>query len=348
MQRWKLTAATAPIESTGKERHDISLLVANGDSTRNAKFRDLAAFLRTGDVLVVNTSATEPAAIEGWLEGAAVDVHVAGPARDGHWIVELRKVDRSGPVLDAQACDRVEIDGGSLLLLEPVEIASDRVRLWKALWRGTLELTATLRTHGHPIRYAYVPDAWPIEMYRTIFEVDRLEFSSAEMPSAARPFTPHVIDGLRHTGVEIVPIALHTGVSSLESDEGPRPERFDVSSRSADRINSAIDRGNHVIAVGTTSARAVESAAVDGQLVPRSGWTDLVLSRQRPSQVINGIISGWHPPEASHLDLLESVVGSSTLGLAYRDAARRGYRSHEFGDSCLLLGETDERPISRR
>ena len=211
------------------------------------------------------------------------------------------------------------------------------MRLWLAGWNGRHGLTETLRRSGRPIRYGYVPDPWPIDAYRTLFGRRRRKFSSAEMPSAARPFTTRVVGDLERRGVEIAHITLHTGVSSLESHEAPRPERFEVDARAAALINRALARCHRVIAVGTTSARAVESAVIGDSVVPGSGWTDLVLSTDHPTRVIDGVVTGWHPPEASHLELLEAVVGPGTVSQAYRAAGELGYRSHEFGDSCLLL-----------
>ncbi len=335
--RAKLAPAIAPIESTGRERDDISLLVADGHRTFDTRFHRLGEHLDPGDVLVVNTSATEPAALTGRLDESTIDVHVSGPAPAGGWIVELRERDRSGPITTADRCDRISFVDGSLTLLDPVESTPEGVRLWEAEWRGTRDLTTEIRRHGRPIRYSYVPHAWPLDSYRTAFEVRRRHFSSAEMPSAARPFTSRLIDDLRRRGVEIVAVTLHTGVSSLESHERPRPERLEVEAAAAAQINGAVARGSRVIAVGTTSARAVESATVRGSVVPMSGWTDLVLSRDRPTSTITGLVTGWHPPEASHLDLLEAFAGTEIVSGAYRVAHELGYRSHEFGDSCLIL-----------
>lgn len=332
-----LVPATAPIESTGRERDDISLLVVDGRSTHDTRFHRIGEHLDPGDVVVVNTSATEPAALTGRLDGTPIDIHVSGPSPQGGWIVEMRLEDRTGPITTAQRCDRIDLQTGFLTLRAPVEATEAGVRLWEAEWRGAGGLTSEIRTHGRPIRYAYVPDAWPLEAYRTVFGARRPQFSSAEMPSAARPFTGRLVNELRRGGVEIVGITLHTGVSSLESHESPRPERMEVDATAASVINRAVARGSRVIAVGTTSARAVESATVQGSVVPMCGWTDLVLTRDRPTRTITGLVTGWHPPEASHLDLLEACAGAETVSRAYRTAHELGYRSHEFGDSCLIL-----------
>jgi S-adenosylmethionine:tRNA ribosyltransferase-isomerase len=101
-----------------------------------------------------------------------------------------------------------------------------------------------------------------------------------------------------------------------------------------------------VVAVGTTVTRALESVAEpDGRVQPGEGWTDLVLSRDRPARVVDGLITGWHAPEASHLLLLEAVVGVQLVSAAYSAALAEGYLWHEFGDSAFLCAADDpERP----
>jgi S-adenosylmethionine:tRNA ribosyltransferase-isomerase len=103
-------------------------------------------------------------------------------------------------------------------------------------------------------------------------------------------------------------------------------------------VNATRAAGGRVVAVGTTVTRALESAAEpDGTVRGRSGWTDLVLGPERPARAVNGLVTGWHAPGASHLALLTAVAGPDLVGRAYAEALRLEYRWHEFGDSCLLL-----------
>ena len=148
-----------------------------------------------------------------------------------------------------------------------------------------------------------------------------------------------VIRDLGRRGILMTSVTLHTGVSSPEHHERPVAERFEVGPSAARTINGARARGNRVVAVGTTSARAVESAAAGSRVSPTGGWTDLVLSSRRPVTIVDALVTGWHPPEASHLDLLEAVAGPGLVSRAYERAHQLGYRSHEFGDSCLLFGK---------
>src|SRR5205823_9431625 len=175
----------------------------------------------------------------------------------------------------------------------------------------------------------------PLAAYQSVFARSP---GSAEMPSAGRPFTPELVTDLVVAGVVIAPITLHAGVASLEAGEPPLPERFTVPEPTAQLVNLTRAEGRRVVAVGTTCTRALESAADAGGTVrPRHGWTDLVLGTGHPARIVNGLVTGWHDPEASHLALLEAVAGKELVRAAYLEAEKAGYLWHEFGDSCLLL-----------
>ena len=118
----------------------------------------------------------------------------------------------------------------------------------------------------------------------------------------------------------------------------PQAERFAVPPATARLVNATREWGGRIVAVGTTVTRALESAAAaDGTVRPARGWTDLVLAPDRPARVVTGMVTGWHEPEASHMDLLEAVAGTALVEAAYEHAVSERYRWHEFGDSCLLL-----------
>ena len=158
------------------------------------------------------------------------------------------------------------------------------------------------------------------------------------MPSAGRPLTTDIVTRLVAKGVGVTPVVLHTGVASLGSDELPYPERVKVPGWTANRVNDTHRNGGRVVAVGTTVVRALESAAdADRTLHPVDGWTDLVVTPDRGIQVVDGMLTGWHEPEASHLLMLEAVAGRDLLADSYRAGLDAGYLWHEFGDSHLIL-----------
>ena len=186
---------------------------------------------------------------------------------------------------------------------------------------------------GSPIRYAYVPERWPLEHYQTVFAT---EPGSAEMPSAGRAFTREIVGRLERKGVRVVPLVLHTGVASLESNEPPYPERYRVPVGTAEAVN----RASRVIAVGTTVVRALETVALpNGQVRAGEGWTDLVITPERGLQVVDAMVTGFHEPRSSHLAMLEALAGPDHLARAYRTAVRCRYLWHEFGDVHLIFGD---------
>ena len=157
-------------------------------------------------------------------------------------------------------------------------------------------------------------------------------------PSAGRAFTPEILTRLVAKGVQVLPLSLHTGVASLEAGEYPHEEYFSVPLATADGVNVARERGSRVVAVGTTSVRALESAADErGVVHPNDGWMDLVISPRRGLRVVAGLLTGFHEPGASHMDLLAALAGFEHLSLAYRAALQRKYLWHEFGDLHLIL-----------
>ncbi len=325
-----------------------SLAVQTSTHTR---FRELADHLDPGDLIVVNTSATVAAAVSGHRcdkGGAAVVVHFSSPIRGGQWIVELRD-GALQRVMDAAAGERIDLPHGVTLML--AEAWPDRTqlrgsRLWVAELAVESGVASYLTREGRPIAYDHIHGQWPLADYQTIFAQHP---GSVEMVSAARPFSLRLVADLHTRGIALTPLTLHTGLSSLEAGERPLPERYDVPAATARRVNATRARGGRIVAVGTTVTRALETVtAPDGEVQAGQGVTNLVIGPDRPPRVVNGLITGWHEPQASHLLLLEAIAGPDLVATAYRaaiDPANGGYLWHEFGDSCLFLPST--RPVTR-
>jgi S-adenosylmethionine:tRNA ribosyltransferase-isomerase len=338
-------AATEPPEERGVPRDAVRLMVArrSGNAIEHRWFSDLPSILERGDVLVVNTSATLPAALRGRTDdGRSAQVHLAGRLPDGTWAIELRHPGvgerASTPWLDAATGTTVRLpDGAGVLLLAPLNpgLGVSGVRLWAAQVDLGASPLAYLAAHGRPIRYGYIDRDRPIGVYQTVFaDVP----GSAEMPSAARPFSAELVTRLAARGVGFAPFVLHCGVSSPEAHEPPALEWYRVPAESAAVINAARDQGHRIVAVGTTAVRALETVAdPDGSVHAGSGWTGLVVTPERPVRTIDGLITGWHEPEASHLHMLEAVAGRPLLEASYTAALAGRYLWHEFGDSHLIL-----------
>jgi S-adenosylmethionine:tRNA ribosyltransferase-isomerase len=319
--------AREPAEVRGTGRDDVRLLVARRGSGRveHARFPELPELLDPGDLLVVNTSATLPAAIPVGGADPAMRLHLSSPVpgdeRDA-WLVELRRDGRRfeggrpGLVLRLPA-------GGAVVLLE----RHGGGRLWRAVLRLPTPVLHYLARHGEPIRYGHARGEWPLARHQTVYAT---EPGSAEMPSAGRAFTPELVTALMAAGVDVAPLVLHTGVSSLEAGEAPHAEWFRVPHFTAERIELVRRMGGRVIAVGTTVVRALESGAEEG-------WTDLVIEQDSQIDALDGLLTGFHDSDSSHLAMLEAIAGRDLLERSYAEATRAGYLRHEFGDLHLIL-----------
>lgn len=281
-------------------RDEVRLMVSQGDRVEHALFTRLGDFLQPGDLLVVNDSRTLPSALE-TPQGL---LHVSTELAPGRWVVEPRGTEAREFTLGRHRLRLLAPYGDSRRLFLAETSVSDR--------------TGFLLRHGRPIRYSYVHQEFPLRDYQTMF--GRV-YGSAEMPSAGRPFTPRVLRSLR--GVELARITLHTGVASLENDERPYPEWFEI----PDRTLRKLDRARRVIAVGTTVVRALHSQG-------RRGWTDRVI-RPDDELRVQGLLTGLHEPRSTHLWMLQAL--GVPLEKPYRQARELGYRWHEFGDVHLLL-----------
>ncbi|WP_214409991.1 S-adenosylmethionine:tRNA ribosyltransferase-isomerase [Sphaerisporangium fuscum] len=341
--------AHEPPEARGLARDGVRLMVSgkNSGSVTHHAFTHLPELLRPGDLLVVNDSATLPAAVP--LD--RVTVHFSTEREDGSWLVELRR--RTGgvtaPYTGGEPGEWLPLPGGATLRL----LERETPRLWRA--SVDRDVPRYLARHGRPIRYSYVERDWPLSSYQTVFG---LRPGSAEMPSAGRPFSHELVTALVTRGVSIAPITLHTGVASPEKDEPPYPERFSVPPHTARMVNQAEGR---VIAVGTTVVRALETAALPagggraagtfaaglgavpaGEGMSRgvravAGWTSHVVTPTEGVRAVDGLITGLHEPRSSHLMMLSAIAGEELLSRSYEEALREGYLWHEFGDLHLIM-----------
>jgi len=328
--------ATVPAEIRNLNRDKVRLLVTTPGANLHAIFSDLPDFLTTGDLLVVNESATIPASLPAKGSLRSFLLNLSTDYGDELWLAEPRwSANEPGP-LPLEEGEVIQI--GADLTGRMVSKYPGLERLWFVQIYG--DVSVALARYGMPIRYGYVDKDYPLEAYQTIFA---REPGSAEMPSAARPFTLEVLNRLKEKGIEIKPIVLHAGVSSLEvssarlEDLVMYPEPFTVTEATAEAVNEAKEEGRRVIAVGTTVVRALESAWSGEQVRPVSGFTKLYIHPGRSVHVVDGILTGFHDPMASHLAMLYALADKEMVRSAYAEAVRAGYLWHEFGDSNLIL-----------
>jgi S-adenosylmethionine:tRNA ribosyltransferase-isomerase len=325
--------AHEPPEARGLRRDQVRLLVTSCDGycVQHLTFTDLPNVLRPGDLLVANDSATLPAALTArTLDGRSLALHVSTRLPADLWVVEPR-VFRSVELSPGQT---LELPGGATAHLLATYPRS--ARLWVARLELPDDLPSYLARWGRPIQYPYVRGSWPIELYQTVYASAP---GSAEMPSAGRPFSPDVLEALAHRGIGFATLTLHTGVASLEQHEAPYVEEYTVPPETAAQVRAARAEGRRVIAVGTTGVRALESAADlgGGSVVAAHDWTDLVITPERGVRAVDGLLTGFHEPRASHLAMLEAIAGRRHLERAYAAALEGGYLWHEFGDVHLIV-----------
>jgi S-adenosylmethionine:tRNA ribosyltransferase-isomerase len=335
--------ASAPPEARGIDRDHIRLLASGveRDTFAHTRFDRIGDYLAPGDVLVINTSGTLNAALDAFrADGTSLELHLSTrlPGRD-EWSVELRLRTSDGAVQFRDGAIGETLDlprGGTATLLAPYghTLTKSGVRLWRARLTTPEPLESYLRRYGRPIRYSYVPREWPASAYQNVFA---LAAGSAEMASAGRGFSESLITRLVARGVHFAPLSLDTGVSSLDDDEAPYAEHYVVPESTARIVNSARFGGGRVIAVGTTCVRALETVTDEnGVTHAGEGCTDVVIAPPRTVRV-DGLLTGFHAPKASHLAMLEAIAGRRHLEWAYAAALRERYLWHEFGDAHLML-----------
>jgi len=336
-------SAREPPERRGLGRDHVRLLTIDRQSGEFAhtRFDRLGEHLRPGDLLVFNSSRTLPASLKGCgaLRGPCIEVRLALHFPDDTWLALLlcERGDPFGCGLRAS----MQIDFAEGLRATVLERDEAIPRLWRMRFSKTgPELIDLIYRLGSPIRYEYVSAPWNLDYYQTVYAK---EPGSAEMPSAGRAFTWQLLFNLRRQGVEAAYLVLHTGLSSYMDDDLDRQhpastEEYFVSHETAAKINAARAGGGRIIAVGTTVVRALESVADDdGMIVPGHGYTRLHITAQHALRAVNGLLTGLHEPEASHLDLLSAFVPPRYLQTAYEEAVQQRYLWHEFGDLNLIL-----------
>lgn len=333
--------ASSPPEARGLRRDQVRMMVSyiSNHQVIHSRFDQLPGFLRPGDVLVINTSKTLNAALKVIrTDSLGLELHLSTRLAGNRWVVEVRQLARakSLPYYALEIGQKLSLPGGGeAVLQEPYPRLMPRNRLWVASLELPVQVEAYLDSYGFPIRYSYVHTQWPLAYYQNVYAA---EPGSAEMPSAGRAFTPELITRLVAQGILFAPLVLHTGVASLEKDEKPYVEYYRVPAPTANLINMAHSEQGRVIAVGTTVVRALQTVSDSGGMVHAGeGWTNLVITPGTTLAAIDGLLTGFHEPDSTHLSMLLAIAGYEVIKLAYQQALKKGYLWHEFGDLHLIL-----------
>src|SRR2546430_9860392 len=338
-------SAKEPPERRGIRRDQVRLLVIERATGKieHTRFDEIDSYLRQKDLLVFNSSRTLPASMRGCdcgvAHGPCMEVRLAEHLPDDSWLALL--LCEQGDPFGCGLRVGMQIEFAEGLAATVLERDINIPRLWKLRFSisGT-ELVDLIYRLGKPIRYEYVSAPWDLDYYQTVYAK---EPGSAEMPSAGRAFTWKLLLDLKRRGIESAYIVLHTGLSSYMDDELDRAhpaseEEYFVSATTAEKINCVRKSGGRMIAVGTTAVRALESAIAETGRVPaQHGYTRLKIDSQHRLKAVDGLLTGLHEPEASHLDLLSAFLSAEKIRAAYEEAIARKYLWHEFGDLNLIL-----------
>ncbi|BDS09517.1 S-adenosylmethionine:tRNA ribosyltransferase-isomerase [Aureispira anguillae] len=338
----KHLACPKPTEQRNIARDGVRLLVTNNKMEHyHDTFSELENYLEAGDVLVVNTSATLPSAFELTLpNGKPAKLHLSTKLNAKDWLVEIRAILGTKTIRWKEGQEGMQFklpNGANLVLKKRFYKNQQFLDLWIAELQMEENEMDYMQTYGQPIKYTQLDNPFPMDYYQTFFSYHP---GSAEMPSAGRGFTSELVSRLAKKGVLFVPILLHTGISSLEENEKPYPEYMEISPLAALLINKAKEEGRRVIAVGTTAIRAIESAAKEsGRVAEFRGNTELFIHESYRMKVTDGLLTGFHEPKASHLNILQALVGYQHLKMAYEKAIEANYFWHQFGDLHLILAD---------
>lgn len=340
--------AQVPIEPRDASR----LLVldrATGAITHDA-FRNIGAYLRVGDLLVLNDSRVRPARV--WAtkpNGGRLELLILRPTADGEWETLMKPARRAPIATTFVLTDRAGATGDDIVHGEVRAKTEDGV----VIVRFDGPLDPVLGRLGEMPLPPYIQRRLPkddAERYQTTYA--RVT-GSAAAPTAGLHFTPALLDDLRARGVGIATVTLHVGLDTFRpvvvenlAEHVMHAEWYTVSGDTASAIVATKRAGGRVIAVGTTSVRVLESVAAGGegvaggweaaQVVGAEGWTRLFIHSGYPFRAVDAIITNFHLPRSTLLMLISAFAGREQVLAMYAEAVRERYRFFSFGDACFL------------
>lgn len=319
------------------QRDDSRLLVMDKytGTVEHRVFRDIVDYLHAGDVLVLNNTKVIPARIFGVKEGGTAKIEVLLLKRDDDlpntWevLVHPGKRAKVGTVIDF---------GEGRLKGEVIANTSAGRKVtfhFDGIFEEIIEELGTMPLP--PYIHEQLEDQ---NRYQTVYaKVD----GSAAAPTAGLHFTTELLETLRQNGIEIEEVLLHVGLGTFKpvseediEDHEMHSEYYEISQETADRINKAKAEGRRIISVGTTSTRALESAAKDGRLQAGSGWTNIFIYPGYKWQIIDGLITNFHLPKSTLMMLVSALSTREHILAAYKEAVAQRYRFFSFGDAMFI------------
>ena len=323
--------AQSPANERDKSR--LMVLPRDADNTENRIFSDLPGYLKAGDVMVVNDAKVVPSRLTGTkATGGRVEALVVRKTGEGMYeaLVKGRvsagaEIEFSGG-LGARILE--DLGGGRKVIL--FHGASDEA-VRKA---ASMPLPPYIDNSGRD-------DVRDRERYQTVYAS---EPGAVAAPTAGLHFTEALLERIRERGVSVVRVTLHVGPGTFLPVREEVVERhkmeyeeYSVPDETAEAVNRALNENRRVIAVGTTSARTLESAFRDGGLKPGSGSTGLFIYPGYEFKAVRAIITNFHLPKSTLLMLICAFAGKERIFKAYREAVSEGYRFYSYGDAMFIM-----------
>ena len=331
------------IAQTPLERRDASRLMVVRRETgaiEHRVFTDLVELVAPGDVLVVNATRVLRARLLGTRDsGAPAEVFLLKPLGDDRWET---LVSPGGKLKPGRT---VHVAPGFDVVIE--SLTERRTRVVRLVLDG-MEALAAIEMHGHVPLPPYIhrgDETSDAERYQTVYARDR---GSVAAPTAGLHFTPELLASLEARGVRRAEVVLHVGAGTFKPVEVDDPashvmheEWFTVPDEAANAVNAARHQGHRVWAVGTTSVRALESAAAragsGGELVPCEGETRAFIRPPYDFRAVDALVTNFHLPRSTLIMLVAARAGYELTMRAYREAVAHGYRFYSYGDAMAVV-----------
>lgn len=323
-------------QDPAKKRDESKLLVVDRKTgaVEHERFFDIKNHLKKGDLLVVNNTKVIPARMYGSRPGKEENIEILLIKRisGDSWecLVKPGKKMKLG----------TEINIGEILTGRVIDITEDGSRIIEFSYEGIFE--EILDELGQmPLPPYITKKLEDRDRYQTVYAKER---GSAAAPTAGLHFTEKLIEEIKEMGVEVRELTLHVGIGTFRpvnvedvNEHKMHSEYYSISEETAEAINKAKDEGRRIIAVGTTTTRTLESAAVDGRIEASSGWTEIFIYPGFEFQIIDGLITNFHLPKSTLLMLVSAFSSKKIILSAYDEAIKNDYRFFSFGDAMLLI-----------
>ena len=321
-------------------RDDSRLMVlpAGTDSVQHRKFFELTDYIDSGDCIVLNDTRVFPARLIGNKEktDAEIEIFLLNPNGDGTWEALSR------PAKRLRNGTRIIFKDG-LLHAEIVEKGADgyvRVRLESEIdIQDAIDISGVTPLPPYIKRESTERDR---TRYQTVYAQKR---GAVAAPTAGLHFSEGLLKKLSDSGVNITSVTLHVGIGTFRPlSEGEaknnilHDEYCEIPEDTVRKIEQCRKDGKRVIAVGTTTARALESASASGRIKPFSGWTNIFIKPPYRFKSVDALITNFHLPRSSLLMMVSAFTGRERILNAYEIAVQQGYRFYSYGDAMLIFG----------